>query len=121
MRFKGHVSYALISEFTDSRRPAFGLGDVLINPTHTAREILLAFAAYVLAQGRADAIFVTSDPRIITEALSLGYHVWDRLRTQYFSAPGGPVCENLETLPSVSFISSDEMGYRFPSNERRCA
>ncbi len=116
--FKGRVSYALICEFTDSRSPAYGFVDCIIDPGHSARDMLSAFAAYACRHGGSDAMVMTNDASLIADALALGYQVRDRMRTQYFSVPGAPTFGRVADFPSISFLSLDELCYHIGSADR---
>jgi hypothetical protein len=111
LEFNGRVSHALVCEFTDSRRPAYGLVDCIADPGHRLHDILSAFASYANRPGRSDAIVMTNDASLTATALSLGYQVRDRMRTQYFAMPGAPTFDRVEDFPSISFLSLDELGY----------
>jgi len=114
-KFKNETSYALICEFTDIRQGYLGLVDVLMSPKHRVEEIFSVFAAYAWGKNKS-AIFMTNNHYLITLAKSLGYNIYAKLRTQYFSSIGLKFYKT-EELPAISFLSLDELGYRYKPNE----
>ena len=112
VNLRGKASYMLVCEFNDSRKDMYGLADALACREHSTEDILSAFASLVSLRGKKDAFFMTNKLDIIDAADSLGYIVQKKIRTQYFSLPGEPVCETIFSFPSVSLLSYDELNYR---------
>jgi hypothetical protein len=119
---KGFISYALISRFTDSRKGFCALGDALVHPEHSVEDILAAAVLYARRRHHAGILMMTNNSAICQKAKSVGYRMIEPIRTQYYAALDGPECDRIESLPSVSLITHDELAYiESPENRKPCA